>query len=64
MPKSSPTEGESGQGAPSPRATYPLTEREVKAAFAARDQYRPILTLEQAAQLVHLAPSTLKRQIS
>ena len=64
MKKLFPQPGESGQTAPSPRATSPLTEREVTEAFGTSDRYGPILTLEQAAELVHLAPSTLKRKVS
>ena len=41
-----------------------LTPREVQAAFKNCPQFPPILSLEQAVELAHLAPSTLKRLAS
>ena len=41
-----------------------LTQREVQAAFENCSQFPPILSLRQAAELAHLAPSTLKRLAS
>ncbi len=41
-----------------------LTQREVRAAFETCPQFPPILSLDQAAKLAHLAPSTLKRLAS
>ena len=64
MPKESPKSGAGGQGAPTPRPTSPITLREVSEAYARCDQYPPMLSLSQAADLAHLAPSTLKRKVS
>lgn len=44
-------------------ATIPLAE--IRKAFAdLMDQYPPVLNVEQAAKLSHLAPSTLHRKVS
>lgn len=42
----------------------PLTRDEVEAAFKNDRRFPPLLSLEQAAQLAHLAPTTLKRLAS
>ena len=41
-----------------------LTPQEVQHAFGKDPQFPPILSLEQAAALAHLAPSTVKRLVS
>lgn len=46
------------------RSIVRLTVEEVKEAFERDQRYGPILTLQQAAELAHLAPSTLKRKVS
>jgi hypothetical protein len=61
--QSFPQPGESGCSAPTPRAASPLSAKEVAEAFGSSD-YGPLLTLEQAAELAHLAPGTLKRKVS
>jgi hypothetical protein len=58
-----PQHGESGQTAPTPRASSPLTRREISEAFA-KSEYGPILTLQQSAELSHYKPSTLRRKAS
>lgn len=42
----------------------PLGHDEIEVAFRNDPSFPPILSLEQAAQLAHLAPSTLKRLVS
>jgi len=42
----------------------PLTLKEVRSAFRDDHQFPPILSLDQAATLAHLAPSTIKRLTS
>ena len=42
----------------------PLAHDEIEAAFRNNPLFLPILSLEQAAQLAHLAPGTLKRLVS
>lgn len=42
----------------------PLAHDEIEAAFRNDPLFPPILSLEQAAQLSHLAPGTLKRLVS
>lgn len=42
----------------------PLSRDEVEAAFKNDPRFPPLLSLEQAAQLAHLAPSTIKRLAS
>ena len=42
----------------------PLSHDEIEAAFRNNPLFPPILSLEQAAQLAHLAPGTLKRLVS
>jgi len=42
----------------------PLGPDEIEAAFRNDPSFPPILSLEQAAQLAHLAPGTLKRLVS
>ena len=42
----------------------PLTHQEVQDAFKSDPRFPPILSLEQASELAHLAPSTLKRLVS
>jgi len=42
----------------------PLSRDEVKAAFGNEPRFPPLLSLDQAAQLAHLAPSTVKRLAS
>ncbi len=42
----------------------PLTVKEIEIAFRGDKQYPPILSLDQAAKLAHLAPSTVKRLAS
>lgn len=64
MTNINPQHGESGQTAPTPRASSPLTQREVNDAFDKSDRFGPILTLQQAAELSHYKPSTLKRKAS
>jgi hypothetical protein len=53
-------------GRPSTRRTSrkPLGPDEIEAAFRNDPSFPPILSLEQAAQLAHLAPGTLKRLVS
>ena len=46
------------------RVRKPLGHEEIEAAFRNDPQFPPILSLEQAAQLAHLAPGTLKRLVS
>jgi hypothetical protein len=42
-----------------------LSIEEVETAFASYgDRFLPILSLRQAAELAHISPNTLKRQIS
>jgi hypothetical protein len=41
----------------------PLGRDEIEAAFRDDPRFPPILSLEQAAQLAHLAPGTLKRLV-
>ena len=41
----------------------PVGHDEIEAAFRNNPAFPPILSLEQAAQLVHLAPGTLKRLV-
>jgi hypothetical protein len=41
----------------------PLSHDEIEAVFRNDPQFPPILSLEQAAQLAHLAPGTLKRLV-
>jgi hypothetical protein len=59
-----PHQRDSGRTAHTPRVTAPLTPKEVAEAYGAGDRYSPILTLQQAAELAHLAPGTLKRKVS
>ena len=63
MTKENPLHGDSGRTAPTPRATAPLTLKEVTEAFGTGDN-NLILTLKQAAALIGLKPSTLKRKVS
>lgn len=42
----------------------PLSRDEVEAAFRNDPRFPPLLSLDQAAQLAHLAPSTIKRLAS
>ena len=42
----------------------PLAQNEVVAAFKNDTQFPQLLSLEQAAQLAHFAPSTIKRLVS
>ena len=42
----------------------PLTVKEIESAFRSDIYFPPILSLEQAAKLAHLAPSTVKRLAS
>ena len=42
----------------------PLGADEIEAAFRNDPRFPPILSLEQAAELAHLAPGTLKRLVS
>ena len=42
----------------------PLAHSEVVAAFRNDMRFPPLLSLEQAAQLAHFAPSTIKRLVS
>ena len=42
----------------------PLTGKEVQNAFLIDNQFPPILSLDQASKLAHLAPSTIKRLAS
>jgi hypothetical protein len=46
------------------RCRKPLGYDEIEAAFRNDPLFPPILSLEQAAQLAHLAPGTLKRLVS
>lgn len=46
------------------RLDRPLSPEEVEAAFPPDSKYRPILSLEEAAELAGLKPSTLKRKVS
>ena len=62
--KNFPQHGDGGQTAPTVRATSPLSINEIKEAFGKSDQYGPILTLKQAAELSHYKPTTLKRKTS
>jgi hypothetical protein len=41
----------------------PLSHDEIEAVFRNDPRFPPILSLEQAAQLAHLAPGTLKRLV-
>ncbi|MFC1637329.1 hypothetical protein ACFL5Z_21115 [Planctomycetota bacterium] len=41
-----------------------LSRDEIEAAFRNDSRFPPLLSLEQAAQLAHLAPSTIKRLAS
>ena len=41
-----------------------LTNYEVAVAFRNQSQFPPLLSLEQAGQLAHFAPSTIKRLVS
>jgi hypothetical protein len=61
--KNSPV-GDSGQSAPAPKSSAPLTAKEITAAFGTSSQYGPILSLAQAAELEHLKPSTMTRKVS
>jgi len=45
------------------RPRKPLGHDEIEAAFRNDPLFPPILSLEQAAQLAHLAPGTLKRLV-
>jgi hypothetical protein len=45
-----------------PFAEVPMAD--IRKAFEHDDEFPPILSLEQAAKLAHLAPSTLKRKVS
>ncbi|MCP4710067.1 MAG: hypothetical protein GY869_15695 [Planctomycetes bacterium] len=56
-------EGTRANSGRSPRRAD-LTSKEIQAAFKNCPQFPPILSLEQAAELAHLAPSTLKRLAS
>ena len=47
-----------------PTQRPPLTNQEIQYAFKDDPRYPPILSLEGAAQLAHLAPSTVKRLVS
>jgi hypothetical protein len=47
-----------------PNNRRPLTYSEVIAAFKNDMRFPPLLSLDQAAQLAHLAPSTVKRLAS
>jgi hypothetical protein len=51
-------------GASAPKSSTPLTQKEVAEAFQTSERFGPILTLQQAAELGNLAPSTLKRKVS
>ena len=42
----------------------PLSSDEVETAFRNESRFPPLLSLDQAAQLAHLAPSTIKRLAS
>lgn len=42
----------------------PLTEAEAQVSFRGDVQFPPLLSLDQAAQLAHFAPSTIKRLAS
>ena len=42
----------------------PLTQREIVSAFGNNPEFPPLLTLEKAAKLAQLAPSTIKRLVS
>lgn len=42
----------------------PLSNSEVETAFRNDSRFPPLLSLDQAAQLAHLAPSTIKRLAS
>ena len=47
-----------------PPRRRPLGPEEVEAAFEGDIRFPPILSLEQAAKLAHLAPATIKRLAS
>lgn len=47
-----------------PNNRRPLAYNEVVAAFNNNTQFPPLLTLNQAAQLAHFAPTTIKRLVS
>ena len=59
-----PPHGGGGPTAPSARATSPLSLKEISEAYSKSDRYGPILTLKEAAELSHYAPTTLKRKAS
>jgi hypothetical protein len=54
----------SGRRAVGRASRKPLGPDEIEAAFRNDPSFPPILSLEQAAQLAHLAPGTLKRLVS
>ena len=47
-----------------PNNRRPLAHNEIVAAFKNDTQFPPLLSLNQAAQLAHFAPSTIKRLVS
>jgi hypothetical protein len=47
-----------------PNSRKPLAHNEVVVAFRNDMRFPPLLSLEQAAQLAHFAPSTIKRLVS
>ncbi|MHC4727941.1 MAG: hypothetical protein ACYS17_12015 [Planctomycetota bacterium] len=47
-----------------PNNRRPLAHKEVVAAFKNNTQFPPLLSLNQAAQLAHFAPTTIKRLVS
>jgi len=42
----------------------PLSKDEIVAAFSSDDRFPPLLSLEQASELSHYAPGTIKRLVS
>ena len=57
-------QNEKGQTLMQANSRKPLAHSEVAAAFRNDTQFPPLLSLEQAAQLAHFAPSTIKRLVS
>ncbi|HSH94058.1 MAG TPA: hypothetical protein VK968_07920, partial [Roseimicrobium sp.] len=64
MPDKIPQKRDSGSAAPTAKATAALTLKEIAEAFVADGRYRPILSLNEAAELAHRAPSTVRRLVS
>jgi hypothetical protein len=52
------------QGSRQPAGRQRLSRDEIEAAFRNDPQFPPLLSLDQAARLAHLAPSTIKRLAS